>query len=38
MKFSYQDEEGKAESYTSELFQDIPTTVGCLWKKIAAVL
>ena len=26
--------EGKAEFYTSELFQDIPTTVGCLWKNI----
>ena len=29
--------EGEAEFKMSELFQDIPTTVGCLWKNIAAV-
>ena len=29
--------EGEAQFYMSELFQDIPTTVGCLWKNIAAV-
>ena len=29
--------EGEAEFYMSELFQGIPTTVGCLWKNIAAV-
>jgi len=29
--------EGEAEFYMLELFEDIPTTVGCLWKNIAAV-
>jgi len=29
--------EGEAEFYMLELFQDFPTTVGGLWKNIAAV-
>ena len=29
--------EGEAEFYMSELFQDIPTTVGCLWKNTTAL-
>jgi len=27
--------EGEAEFYIWELFQDIPNTVGCLWKNLS---